>query len=167
MSVCNKVSSGRFDPLNVSTFEDKDKTRIVKNTKSFSGVPYTVILPWGQRISFSIFSTGRFIVAGLDMKACKRAFPYVLAVLYRNKLAAEHRIPSADLTVACVRRMYLNQYKDGDCVIDSMKGAIEQAEKEVVVREDILKQILENNKKRAKRPTEDDDTEDFKIQRIR
>jgi TATA-box binding protein (TBP) (component of TFIID and TFIIIB) len=156
MSVCNKVCSGYTDPLDVSRFESRDSTRIVKSTKSFSGVPYRVRLESGEVIPFSVFPTGKFIVANLDPQSAKVAFSYILPVLERNRDNGNAK-PSADQTIEFVRK-HLATRREGQCIIDLVREAIDNASQNVVTRRSILQSILnesgENTAKRTWRTTQ-------------
>jgi len=163
MVVCNRVSSGFYEPLDTQHFEENDTTRVVVHTESFSAVRYLIQLPgFEKKVSFSFFPTGNFIVTGLDTEQAKKAFVYVLPVLERNRLNKTVK-PSADLSMRYVKeyfRQFLEDYEKDKTVdvFEYVERAFNAASSAVVTRNDKIEKFLRSyREKRIKEEEPDDD----------
>lgn len=147
LSVCNKVSSGYTDPLDVKGFESRDSTRRVHSNKSFSGVPFRVRRPNGDFIPFSVFPTGKFIVANFDLQSSKIDFAYVLPVLERNRLQVGQAKPSANQTIDFVRQHLAMQQSENTSIIKVVRDALDSAAQNIVTRGSILDALLKETRR--------------------
>jgi hypothetical protein len=147
MFVCNKVSSGVYDPLDILNFEKNDGTRVVCHRKSFSGVIYKRLIrfiPYSVKlVSISVFESGNYIVMNVEGMEAQIAFIYFLPILQRNKLNKTAK-PTADQLVTFIRQQYLTFDPSKESITECVKTAIANAEKAVVTREQIIQRTIKN-----------------------
>ncbi len=147
MFVCNKVSSGVYDPLDILNFEKNDGTRVVCHRKSFSGVIYKRLIrfiPYSVKlVSISVFESGNYIVMNVEGMEAQIAFIYFLPILQRNKLNKTAK-PTADQLVTFIRQQYLTFDPSKESITECVKTAIANAEKAVVTREQIIQRTIQN-----------------------
>jgi hypothetical protein len=147
MFVCNKVSSGVYDPLDIHNFEKNDGTRVVRHKKSFSGIIYRCLIRFDsqnvKQVSISIFKSGNYIVMNVEGMEALIAFIYFLPILHRNKLNKVAK-PTADQLITFVRQEYINFDPEKESIIECVKRAIANAEKSVITREEIIQKAIQN-----------------------
>ena len=90
----NKVCSGCYDYcLDLDNFEKGNRLNVVGDRSSFPGIVYMVTLPGcDQKLSFSLFSTGKFNVMGVYQDQAIRGFPHMLKILKRNRIDGNIRM---------------------------------------------------------------------------
>lgn len=90
----NKVCSGCYDYcLDLDNFEKENRLNVVGDRSSFPGIVYMVTLPGcDQKLSFSLFSTGKFNVMGVYQDQAIRGFTYMLKILKRNRIDGNIRM---------------------------------------------------------------------------
>lgn len=147
MFVCNKVSSGVYDPLDIRNFEKNDGTRVISHRKSFSGVIYKRLIRFiphsVKLVSISLFESGNYIVMNVEGIEALIAFIYFLPILQRNKLHKTAK-PSADQVITFIRQKFRNENPTKDTIVECVKTAIAEAERAVVTREQIIQRAIQN-----------------------
>jgi len=147
MYVCNKVSSGFYDPLDIENFERNDKTRVVRHKKSFSGIIYRKQIRFNaqnvKQVSISVFKSGNYIVMNVEGMEALIAFINILPILHRNKLDKGVE-PTADQLVTFVRQEYLQFDPSKESIIECVKRAISKAQRSVITREEIIQRAIQN-----------------------
>ncbi len=90
----NKVCSGCYDYcLDLDNFEKGNRLNVVGDRSSFPGIVYMVTLPGcDQKLSFSLFSTGKFNVMGVYQDQAIRGFTHMLKILKRNRIDGNIRM---------------------------------------------------------------------------
>lgn len=147
MFVCNKVSSGVYDPLDIRNFEKNDGTRVISHRKSFSGVIYKRLIRFiphsVKLVSISLFESGNYIVMNVEGIEALIAFIYFLPILQRNKLHKTAK-PSADQVITFIRQKFRSEHPTKDTIVECIKTAIAEAERAVVTREQIIQRAIQN-----------------------
>lgn len=147
MFVCNKVSNGIYDPIDIHNFEKNDGTRVVRHRKSFSGIIYRRLIrfiPYSiKQVSISIFESGNYIVMNVEGMEALIAFIYFLPILQRNKLNKTAK-PTANQIITFIRQAYIQFDPSKESIFDCVKNAMMAAEKAVITREQIIQKSIEN-----------------------
>lgn len=142
MFVCNRVSSGVYENIDILNFEKKDGTRIVRHRESFSGIIYRRwIKSINRLVSMSIFESGNYILMNIGNTEAILAFTYFFPILERNRM---NKNPSANVSqkIAAIRDAYAKFNPATDCIISCVKNGFFEADKSVLSRNTIINNAL-------------------------
>ena len=109
----NKVCSGCYDYcLDLDNFEIENRLNVAGDRSSFPGIVYMETLPGcKQKLSFSLFSTGKFNVMGVYQDQAIRGFTYMLNILKRNRIDGNIRM-KADRNIKKIKAAVENRRPD-------------------------------------------------------
>ena len=151
MVVCNRVSSGVYDPLDTKCFEGGGSTQVVIQPKSFCAVRYFRTLPGMEHgTSFSFFPTGSFIVTGLGPVAARKVFMYIMTVLDSN-LSKKNPEPSAESKIAYIQEATRKWKAEGATparLAEIVISHMEEASAAVISRRERISRSIEEYKRR-------------------
>lgn len=142
MFVCNRVSSGIYENIDILNFEKKDGTRIVRHRESFSGIIYRRwIKSINRLVSMSIFESGNYILMNIGNTDAILAFTYFFPILERNRM---NKNPSANVSqkITAIRDAYAKFNPATDDIVSCVKNGFYEADKSVLSRNAIINNAL-------------------------